>query len=183
MSSKIEIPYGPDRKPWSDTLSPLAIKQDGTFLVTPPSSDPEFTYDTSDKERSITPAYYQVPSSGLSAVQASKAQDETYTVTTRQASNFIGYQSNFFGDYSVASKYLNVSVNNIGDPFVPATVPLTPNGWSVTSWIIMLRCGTPSGPMMKKIRKLTGDTLPRWDRVKGTCMGLGMLETTCKGSL
>ena len=63
MSSKIEIPYGPDRKPWSDTLSPLAIKQDGTLLVTPPSSDPEFTYDTSDKERSITPAYYQVPSS------------------------------------------------------------------------------------------------------------------------
>ena len=117
--SKIVIPYGPDRKPWSDTLSPLAIKQDGTLMVTPPSRDPENTYDTSDKERSITPAYYQVPSSGLSSDQTRKAQDETYTVATRQASNFIGYQCNLFSDYSVVSKYLGMIMNNLGDPFVP----------------------------------------------------------------
>ena len=117
--SRIIIPYGPDRKPWSDTLSPLAINKDGTLMVTPPSRDPERTYDTADKERNITPAYYQVPSSGLSSDQARKAQDETFTVATRQASNFIGYQCNFFNDYSVVSKYLGVTMNNLGDPFVP----------------------------------------------------------------
>ena len=73
-------------------------------MVTPPSRDPEKAYDTADKERDITPAYYQVPSSGLSSDQARKAQDETFTVATRQANNFIGYQCNFFNDYSVVSK-------------------------------------------------------------------------------
>ena len=44
MSSNAEnvpIPYGPERKPWIETLSDLARSpEDGKLLVTPPSRDP-----------------------------------------------------------------------------------------------------------------------------------------------
>ena len=118
--NKITIPYGPDRKPWSETLSPLAISSDGTLLVTPPSRDPAKIYDNSDQERNITPYYYQVPSLGLTSDQARKAQNETYTVIDSQTKNAIGYQCCYYNDYSVVSRYLGTSVNNVGDPYVPA---------------------------------------------------------------
>ena len=65
-----DIPYGPDQKPWKETLSPLPVKQDGTLLVTLPSQDPAKIYDNPDKERVVTPYFYQVPSLGLSSDQA-----------------------------------------------------------------------------------------------------------------
>ena len=114
-----DIPYGPDQKPWKETLSPLAVKKDGTLMVTPPSQDPAKIYDNSDQERNVTPRYYQVPSLGLSSDQARKAQDETYVVIDTQTRNAVGYQCCYYNDYSVASRYLGTLLNNIGDPFVP----------------------------------------------------------------
>ena len=115
-----DIPYGPERKPWKETLSPLAVKEDGTLMVSPPSQDPAKIYDNPDKERGVTPYYYQVPSLGLSADQARKAQDETFVVADTQTRSLLGYQVTYYNDYSVASRYLFTSVNNVGDPFVPA---------------------------------------------------------------
>ena len=114
-----DIPYGPGQKPWKESLSPLAVKQDGTLLVTPPSKDPAKSYDNSDQERNITYPYYQVPSLGLSSDEARKAQDETYRVIDTQARNHVGYQCCYYNDYSVVSRYLGILMNNIGDPYVP----------------------------------------------------------------
>lgn len=113
-----DIPYGPNRNPWRQTLSNLAVKPDGTLMVTPPSQDPAEIYANPDKERGITPYYYQVPSGGLSASHARRAQDETYSVIETQATNHLGYQCTFGNDYSIASRYSQVLLNNIGDPYV-----------------------------------------------------------------
>ena len=114
-----DIPYGPDQKPWKETLSPLAIRKDGKLLVTPPSQDPAKIYDNPDKERGVTPYYYQIPSLGLTADQTRKAQDQTHQILDRQSQNFLGYQSNLRNDNSVVSRYIDMSLNNIGDPYIP----------------------------------------------------------------
>ena len=114
-----DIPYGPDREPWKKTVSPLAIGKDGALLITPPSQDPAKIYDFPEKERGITPYYYQIPSLGLSADHTRKAQDQTHEYVETQSSNFLGYQSNFHNDMTIATGYLYTSLNNLGDPFVP----------------------------------------------------------------
>ena len=114
-----DIPYGPDQKPWKESLSPLAVQKDGTLMVTPPSRDPAKVYDNSDQERHITYPYYQVPSLGLSSDETRKAQDETYRVIDTQTRNHVGYQCCYYNDYSVVSRYLGTLLNNIGDPYVP----------------------------------------------------------------
>ena len=35
-----DIPYGPERKPWVETLSSWGKDGDGKFLVSPPAEDP-----------------------------------------------------------------------------------------------------------------------------------------------
>ena len=68
------IPYGPERKPWEETLSPLATSQ-GHLLVSPPSEDPATLYDF--REEPITSSWYQVPSSAFSKEQCLRAVAET----------------------------------------------------------------------------------------------------------
>lgn len=112
-----DIPYGPDQKPWKDTVSPLA-KKDCKYLITPPSGVP---LSFPDQEKGITPAYYQVPSTGLDTKQRAQAQSETGIYTCVQTENELGYQCNLGNDYSVISHYLSTLLNNIGDPFVPGS--------------------------------------------------------------
>ena len=119
-----DIPYGPDRKPWKDTISPLAIN--GKDLkITPPSQDPLKLYSFPKLEEGITPSFYQIPSKGLSKEEYHQAQEETIQHTIQQTSNFLGYQVSLGERYAdVVSKYLNTSVNNVGDPFVSGTYTL-----------------------------------------------------------
>ena len=114
-----DIPYGPDRKPWKETLHPAAINPDGTLMVTAPSQDPAKIYSYPDKEK-VTPTFYQVPSMGFTADHTKKALDETSTYLNTQSDNHIGYQV-AYGDASqqVAKDYLHAFLNNIGDPYVP----------------------------------------------------------------
>ena len=114
-----DIPYGPEQKPWKVTLSPLAVDKDGTLLITPPSQDPAKIYDNPRKERGVTPCYYQVPSLGLSTDDARKAQDQTFQIVDSQTKNILGYQTSYYNNYSIVSRYLGTFLNNIGDPFVP----------------------------------------------------------------
>ncbi|XP_065899438.1 histidine decarboxylase-like [Dysidea avara] len=114
-----DIPYGPDRKPWKETLSPLAINADGTPMVTPPSQDPAEVYSYPDLERGITPSNYQVPTIGFTADHARKAQDETSAYVNKQSLNHLGYQCSIGNDHSQVTRYLHTLLNNIGDPYVP----------------------------------------------------------------
>ncbi len=110
-----EVPYGPDRKPWREDLSPWAVNGE-KLLVSAPSRDPMKVY---PHQRGTTPKFYQVPSKGLDDNQREQAQDETAKRTAVQTENFLGYQANMGGNYQVVSAFLSSSVNNLGDPFVP----------------------------------------------------------------
>ena len=119
-----DTPYGPERKPWKDTVSPLAISGND-FKITPPSQDPLKLYSFPKLEEGITPTFYQVPSKGISKEEYRQAQEETIQHTVEQTKNFLGYQVSLGESYSdVVSKYLDTSVNNVGDPFVSGTYTL-----------------------------------------------------------
>jgi len=119
-----DIPYGPDRKPWRETLSSLAISGD-SLKITPPSQDPLQLYSFTKLEKGITPSFYQVPSRGLTETEHKQAQEETAQHTKQQTANLLGYQVSLGEDYTdVVSNYLDTSVNNVGDPFVSGTYTL-----------------------------------------------------------
>ena len=118
------IKYGPDQKPWKDTLSKLAISQKGEYMTSPPSLDPLSVYSHPVMEPDITPKFYQVPSIGLTPPQCDEAQDETHSHSAVQTQYQIGYQLCLGDDYSVVSKYLSTHTNNIGDPYVPGNLTL-----------------------------------------------------------
>jgi len=50
--------------------------------------------------------------------QRLRALNSLYNYETRQKNNFLGYQGNQNFDYMDLAKFLNISMNNIGDPFV-----------------------------------------------------------------
>ena len=111
-----DIPYGPERKPWKETLSLLAWSQ-GSILVSPPSKDPSTLYDF--KQESVTSTWYQVPSSALSEDQYSRALSETVRAAKITADNTLGFQETFreFSHVKCVQDFLGTHFNNGGNPF------------------------------------------------------------------
>ena len=70
MSVVDSVPYGPERLPWRETISEIALSKDGEFLVSPPSADPLSLYLAVP---GTTSHLYQVPSSGLTPEQQESA--------------------------------------------------------------------------------------------------------------
>ena len=119
-----DIPYGPERKPWKDTISSVAVSGKN-FKITPPSQDPLKLYSFPMLEKGITPSLYQVPSEGLSKERCRQAQEETSHHILEQTPNHLGYQGSLGENYEdVVSKYLGTHINNVGDPFVAGTYTL-----------------------------------------------------------
>ena len=123
MAKAKDILYGPDRRPWRETLSKVAVlSTDGNLVVTPPSADPlkrTSFVTTSD----VTDALYQVPSTGLSREQHDKAMEETENVLTAASKSFLGYMSTqgFVSPPSLQSPLGSVIANSVFDPFVVGT--------------------------------------------------------------
>ena len=116
--SQDEIRYGPDRKRWIETLSPIArSQQDGRFLVSPPSRDPLALYEF--KRESITSSWYQVPSVALSQEQRTNALTETAKVAEISKKSTLGFQCNFreFSHVKCVKDFLGTHLNNGGNPF------------------------------------------------------------------
>ena len=114
----VDIPYGPERKPWGETLSPLA-KSQGTILVSPPSKDPATLYDF--KQEAITSVWYQVPSNALSEEQRTRALAETAHVIKVSEKDTLGYRRSFrefpFTTTQGRDSILSAHINNAGSPF------------------------------------------------------------------
>ena len=88
------ILFGPERKPWVDTVSNLTkSSEDGKLLVTPPSTDPLDQYKQVYSKGRVTGPMYQVTSLGFSKLQQDAAHKETLDLMHQQQSNFLGYQS------------------------------------------------------------------------------------------
>ena len=109
--------YGPDHKPWRETLSNVAV-DGGRLLVSPPSSDPlsECTYPDG-----ITPALYQIPSCGLSLQDHDNAIAETERVARRGVGHFLGFTTS--QDFELPSQMNSslgaLGLNGAGDPQAP----------------------------------------------------------------
>ena len=121
--SAANIPYGPGRKPWEETVSPLA-KFQGTYLVSPPSVDPASLYDF--KEEPITSAWYQVPSSGLTKEQRTRAFDETEKVIQHSESAVLGYRRSLRNGLEfVNGQFMSAHLNNGGSAYTASHTGLT----------------------------------------------------------
>ena len=120
-------PYGPQRGPWSETLSKLAISsRDGTLLVSPPSFDP-LSGDPNFPD-GITQAFYQVPSSGLSFDERDRALEETTQMLRDCVFDMLGYMvsCDFQCPSQIESPLTNVLVCLAGDPFNDKNVIILP---------------------------------------------------------
>ena len=116
----VDVPYGPEKKPWHESLSPLARSPSGRLLVSPPSWDPLESYDY--EQEKVTSSWYQVPSTGLSEEQRSKALAETARGVQLSAKDTLGFQANLreFAHAECAQGFLNTHLNNGFDPFGPS---------------------------------------------------------------
>ena len=112
-----EIRYGPERKRWTETLSPIARSRDGKLLVSPPTRDPLTLYDF--KQESVTSAWYQVPSVALSQEQRTSALAETARVVEVSKRDTLGWQCNYreFSHVECVKGFLGTHLNNGGTPF------------------------------------------------------------------
>ena len=117
------VRYGPQRKFWSEDISPLVTSKDGTLLVTPPSFDP-LKYYSFKKEQSTL---YQVPSTGLSEKQRTEALTETTKVVKDSLEKTLGFQCNYreFSHAECAKSFLTTHLNNHGSPFTASYSGLT----------------------------------------------------------
>lgn len=113
--------YGPERRPWEETLSPLARSLDGRLLVSPPSADPLALTPDRDRE-GVTSHRYQVPSVGLSEEQRANAQAETADRILSAVPDWLGFQVNVrcFDHVDCVQPFLRTHISNAGDPFVPS---------------------------------------------------------------
>ena len=121
VSMNVQIPYGPEGKPWVKTLSSLATsKTSGCVLVSPPSKDPATVYDFRDEP--VTSNLYQVPSSGLTKEQRSRALAETSLAINVSQENALGYRCSFRDHANVGAglqdSFITAHLNNGGSPFV-----------------------------------------------------------------
>lgn len=110
------ISYGPERRPWRETVSEMAVTEDGGLLVSPPSTDP-IQLDSYPGVTGVTSTFYQLPSSGLASHQLQQAIEETSTLVHHVAEHMLGYQATEKFNYPILSELCDVHLDNKGDPF------------------------------------------------------------------
>ena len=116
-----QFPYGPSRRPWSETVSKIAISAtDGKLIVSPPVADP---LQLVEAVPGVTDVLYQVTSSGLSREDHDRAMEETRRVICDGSKSFLGFMNNQSFNYApfFESPLIRVQANNAGDPFTVGT--------------------------------------------------------------
>ena len=127
---RCSVPYGPERKPWRETLSKMAVTMSGDLLVSPPSTDP-LQLISYPEVAGITCAFYQLPSCGLPPGLRQRALRETSAKAREVTSCMIGFQANEKFDCSIMSQLNGVHLDNEGDPFMQCKVSTVGN----TKWL------------------------------------------------
>ena len=119
MAVAQSIPYGPEGRPWPETVSKMAVSKDGQLLVSPPSADPLSLPDSYPAVPGITPHLYQVPSSGHTSEQQQRAIEEALAHITKENSLLLSFQGdpNFNCD-PVQGHITKTLLLGGGDPFV-----------------------------------------------------------------
>ncbi|MFB9217761.1 pyridoxal-dependent decarboxylase [Vibrio sinaloensis] len=119
MSNNKEINYGPKRIPWQDQVPEYAKNS-----VSPPSADPikvyaERNYDFHYTEQAINGFDVELPPEGQTNVEQKNVYQQMLSYVDQQKEHFLGYQTEEKIHYKTQlAPFLNVSLNNVGDPFV-----------------------------------------------------------------
>ena len=109
-------PHGPERKPWRDSLSDLAVAPDGQPLITPPSADP-LQLSSYPAVHGVSQELYQLPSSGLTPEQVVSALRETRELIGHVTTNMLGFQVNEKFSLPFLSHLCHIHLDNEGSPF------------------------------------------------------------------
>ena len=112
----MEIPHGPERKPWRETLSDMAVAENGELLITPPSRDP-LQLSSYPSVHAITQELYQLSSSGLTSQQVQMALGETREKVDHVATHMLGFQANEIPHFPFLSQLCHMHIANEGNPF------------------------------------------------------------------
>ena len=145
----LNVCYGPERRPWHESLSEVAVTMDGELLLTPPTCDP-LQLESYPEVAGITSSWYQVPSTGLSHDQREQALDETSTAVHKGAAQMLGFQGCENFDYLITREIPLVKRNP-----TPFTIP---SGLKETCLIILPLFGLQNGPMTLMILRVIGAT-------------------------
>ena len=110
------IPFGPERRPWHESLSEVAVTMDGELLVTPPTSEP-LQLGSYPEVAGITSSWYQVPSTGLSHDQRKQAFDEMAQNLSYPHKYFLGSHAILYFNGDAVKRFLDCFSLTGGDPF------------------------------------------------------------------
>lgn len=117
-------PFGPEGKPWIETLSEVARLHG---CVSPPVGRPGKHYEV-PLNKGV--GEFQVPSTGLTPAQRATALDDIREHRQEREKNFLGFQANQdFPHLKGLEEYLQCQFNNLGDPFVEGSFTLN------TKWL------------------------------------------------
>ena len=113
------VVYGPDRRPWRETVSEIAVTEDGELLVSPPSTDP-LKLVSYPEVPGVTGSLYQVPSSGHTTEQHQRALKEAIAHLSKESQAFLSFQGDLDFKCDPLTKELISSKFLLGggDPFV-----------------------------------------------------------------
>ena len=112
-----QVPYGPERRPWHETVSEMAVTEDGELLVSPPFTDP-LQLDSYPEIPGIASHLYQVPSSGLTPEQRQRALKEALAHLSKGNQFFLSSQGDLDFKWDSIKGYLSKLLLGGGDPFV-----------------------------------------------------------------
>ncbi|MEX0336435.1 glutamate decarboxylase [Vibrio tubiashii] len=119
MSNDNNINYGPKRTPWIEQVPEFAVGK-----ITAPSADPievyaERNYDFHYTEQAINGFDVELPPTGQNCGEQNNVYEQIQAYVDSQKERFLGYQTEENISYkNRLAPFLNVSLNNVGDPFV-----------------------------------------------------------------
>ena len=112
-----KISFGPERRPWHESISEVAVTMDGELLVTPPTSDALQLATSYPEAAGITSSWYQVPSTGLSHDQQKQAFDEMAQTLSYSSEFFLGSHAILHFNGDTVKRFLDCFPLTGGDPF------------------------------------------------------------------
>ena len=117
-----ELIYGPDRLPWRETVSEMAVTKDGELLVSPPSADPLQlpSYPCVASRAGADDHLYQLTSSGHAPEQRDKALKEILAHLSKENALLLSAQGDPHFSVDTIREYMSNGRLFLGggDPYV-----------------------------------------------------------------
>ena len=118
-ASQNSVLYGPERRPWHETVSEIAVSKEGELLVTAPSTDPLQLPCYPSVPLSIDAHHYQLTSSGHTPEQQERALKEALTYLSKENGTLLSSHGDLRFNCDSIKRYIsNRFLFGGGDPYV-----------------------------------------------------------------